>query len=524
MENKKKKKYGSIASDLSIKNKILFINLMAVISVAVVIFAMIKTVSSVQQKKHDEMQKTIVTASEQLMEMTVESGVAIAKSVYTNENIYSFLNKDYTSSAEYYDAFYNFQKNSPLSVAEMNVVRKYTIYSENPTILTGGCISSFDSVKSQEWYHAYKKINKPMILYISDNTVSLIRRLDFQTLSTGESCLKLDLNISLLTNYYNNLDFEGELYIISGGSLIYSNNENITIDRTGINQDFECYTKNYYTADIEYYAHETRKTVKQFITDNLLIILILSALIIVMIIVGQLLIINIKKRIRCSAEALCKGEKLSLNNGKDEIGELLDICSAVSERLALRSNEYERTNEEILQKNSSYNSLFTTAMRLDAELYIIKKYPEICDKDSENIPFKDEFEHLRKLANKYGIEISSDISDSAEIEVPSYSLTLIADDLISSDGKTSVKAFHNKNGISILFHKDKIQESAKVLKINAVFEDDNITDEYSFRHNYTYNPYLRLKHCLGSKVEAEIKNRNEFTLIININSEKSDDI
>ncbi len=522
MENKKTKKYISIVSDVSIKIKILFINLMAVISIMVVIFAMIKTVSSVQQEKHSEMQKTIVTASEQLMEMTVESGVAIAKSVYTNENIYAFLNKDYSSSAEYYDAFYNFQKNSPLSIAETNIVRKYTVYSENPTILTGGFISSFDSIKNQDWYHAYKKINKPMILYISDNNVSLIRKLDFQTLNTGESCLKLDLNISLLTDYCDNLDFEGELYIISGGSLIYSNNENVTIEQTGINQDFECYTKNYYTADIEYYAHETRKTVQQFIGDNLLFILILFVVILVMAVVGQIFAISIKKRIRCSAESLCKGEKLNINKGKDEIGELLDLCSAVSEKLTLRSSEYERTNEEFLQKNSSYNSLFTTAMRLDAELYILKKYPGICEKDSENIPFEDEFENLRTVADKYGIEISSDISSSVDIEVPVYSLTLIADDLISSDGKTSVKAFRNKNGISVLFHKDKIQESSKVLKINAVFEDDNITDEYSFRHNYTYNPYLRLKHCMGSKVETEITNRNEFTLIININSEKSD--
>ena len=101
---------------------------------------------------------------------------------------------------------------------------------------------------------------------------------------------------------------------------------------------------------------------------------------------------------------------------------------------------------------------------------------------------------------------------------------LIADDLISPDTKTSVKAFDNENGVSISFHTDKIQESSKVLKINAVFEDGGITDEYSFRHNYTYNPYIRLKHCLGSNTEAEITNRNGFTLVINIISEKSDNV
>lgn len=68
MDSKKKKKYPSIASDLSIKNKMLFINLTAVISVAVVIFAVFKTVNTVQKEKQNDMQKTIITASEHLME------------------------------------------------------------------------------------------------------------------------------------------------------------------------------------------------------------------------------------------------------------------------------------------------------------------------------------------------------------------------------------------------------------------------------------------------------------------------
>lgn len=524
MDSKKKKKYLSIASDLSIKNKMLFINLTAVISVAVVIFAVFKTVNTVQKEKQTDMQKTIITASEHLMEMTVESGVAIAKTIYTNESIYAFLNRDYPSSAEYYDAFYEFQKNSSLAIADTNIVKKYTVYSENSSVLQGGFISSFDSVKNQEWYHAYKKMDKPMILYISDNNVSLIRKLDFQTLSTGESCLKLDLNMNLLTNYCDNLDFNGELYIISGGSLIYSSNKDMTIDKTDINQDFECYTKNYYTADIEYYSHETKKPMIQFIKDSSMFIFIFTALLIVMIVLGQIFAVNIKKRIRSSAEALCKGEKLNIYKGKDEVGELIDICSAVSEKLTLSSNERERTNEEFLQKNSSYNSLFTTAMRLDAELYTMKNYPEMHTVDSENIPFEEEFENIRIVAEKNGVEISSEITDSHGIEVPAYSLMLIADDLISPDTKTSVKAFDNENGVSISFHTDKIQESSKVLKINAVFEDGGITDEYSFRHNYTYNPYIRLKHCLGSNTEAEITNRNGFTLVINIISEKSDNV
>lgn len=490
---------------------------MSILASVVVIIAMIKGIYNSQEKKHDEMQKTIVTASEQLMEMTIESGVNIAKSIYINENIYTFLNTEYSSSSDYYDAFYNLKHNNPMSIADTNIINDYIVYTENSTILTGGNISSFTPVLDSEWYHEYKKLDKPMILYIDSetDTVSIIRRLDFQSLKTGESCLKLDLNMNLLRNYCDTLDFNGELYIINGGSLIYSNIPDITIENTGINPEFECYIKNYYTADIEYYAFEKRTPVTTFIHENILFIIIFVVIIAVAFITGNFFTYDIKKRIQHISEMLTGEIRLKHSrNGKDEIGELLDICIKFSEKLAARNSDYRRTNEEFIETNSRYNELFATAMRLDAELNIFEKYPEVCQRYSKYITFEEETENIRQITQN----INS--SGKTDIKIPAYSLMMIADDL--SDDSLSIDIDKSNDNADIIFRRSIIPESAKILKLYAIFEDSNITDEYSFSQDNPYNAYIRLIHCFGDKLSVEINNKNNFTLHIIINSEKSD--
>lgn len=507
----------SIVSDLKFRTKSAFIYILSIISSLVVIISMIRNVYVSQEQKHSEMQKTIVTATEQLMEMTIESGVAIAKSIYTNENIYNFLNTEYSSSGEYYDAFYNLQHNNPLAIADTNIINNYIVYTENPDILTGGSISSFTPVLNTDWYHEYKKLNKPMILYIDSetNTVSIIRRLDFQNMKTGESCLKLDLNMNLLTNYCDELDFNGELYIINGGSLIYSNTPDTTIDNTDINPHFECYIKNYYTADIEYYAYENRTPLIDFVRENLVFIIIFVSVSALMIIAGQIFTADMKKRIRRSSESFVNENSLNLSgNGKDEIGELLDMCIKVSKKLAESNSDYKRKDEEILQTSSRYNELFTTAMQLDAELSVSEKYPEICYRYSGDVPLDTEIRNIRRITENI---IHTGTTDT---EVPAYSFLLIAKDL--ADDSLSVSVVQNKNNTDVIFKSNVIQEQSKILKLNAIFENSNITDEYSFSHKNPYNPYMRLMHCMGNRISVEITNKNNFTLCITIKSGKSD--
>lgn len=509
---KKIKSRNSIISNLKLTTKTAILIVLALISSMVAVAAILKNIYNLQEKKHIEIQKTIITASEQLMEMTVESGVNIAKTIYTNENVYNFLNTEYSSSSEYYDAFYQLQNNNPMEIAETNIIDHYNVYTENPTILTGGNISSFNPVLDTDWYHEYKKLNKTMILYIDSvtNTVSIIRRLDFHKLKTGDCCLKLDLNMSLLTNYCDALDFNGEMYIINGGTLIYSNVPDITIENTGINPDFECYIKNYYTSDIEYYAYENRMSIMTFMRENIVFIAVFIAIIVIMIIAGNIFTTNIKKRLYHSANELRSEKKCMKHsgNGNDEIGKFIDVCINVAEKLAARNSDYRRTNEEIQQSNSRYNKLLETAMRLDAELYISEKYPYIKHVYSEYISLNEEIMNIRYVVKNITF------SAQADLKVPVYSLMLIADDL--SDNSLSVDIAGNEDTVTIIFTRSTISEQSKILRLQAIFEEGEFIDRYSFSHVSTYNPYIRLIQSFGNRISVEINNKNNFTLKITI--------
>lgn len=514
MKKRKSSRLSSVISDISIKAKTAVLTATVVIAVVSAVLAMFHAVRISQEEKHKNMQKMIVTASEQLMEMTIESSVAIAKSIYTNENIYNFLNKEYSSSADYYDAFYEFQEKTPLAIAETNIINKYTIYSENPTILNGGKISTFDSELNADWYHAYKKLNKPMILFVDsdDNTVSLIRRLDFQNIRTGESCIKLELNTRIVTDYCKNFNFDGELYIVSGGAIIYSNIEDMTIENTGINQDFESYIKNYYTADIEYYAHETRETARDFFLENIIFIVFIAVILILFVASMVIFSANMTKRMTKATETLRTGGKPD-DCGKDELGNLVGVCADISEKLSQRSSESEKTNEKIIQKKSIYNMLFNTAVNLWAGLETARKYPELQSGTAEDIPLADEIRNLSLI----GVDVKSD-GDIAEINVPACSLVLVCGNLTEDGGKLSAEY----KGSEIVFSKETKESPSKVLKINAIFETENIAEEYTFSQDSEYNPYIRLKSRFGGDISAEASDRGGFRLVIKFKNEKSD--
>ena len=58
-----------------------------------------------------------------------------------------------------------------------------------------------------------------------------------------------------------------------------------------------------------------------------------------------------------------------------------------------------------------------------------------------------------------------------------------------------------------------------MLKLDAIFEDNDISHEYSFDRSYRFNPYMRLKHCLGDMIDLEITYRDRLRLVFTINAD-----
>lgn len=526
MKEKKKKK-KTLFSDMPVALKFFIIGLMCLLAVTMVFVAMLRSLFTAQEEKDRLVENTVITASEQIMDMAVDSAVAIAKNIYSNETIYTFLNTRYASSSEYYEAYYSLQQNTAMRIADTNVVKGCTIYTENPTVLTGGNMKQLDSAKNEYWYKCSEKLNKSTVLCVDPDklTLILVRKLDYISLDTGKGYLCLELNKNALVENYRSLGFDGDLYLMSGGALIYGSSEISDAEDVLITTDFDCITKNYYSADIEYYVRANKKGFKDFILVNKFILAVLFILIIAIVAVGVLMCRSIRRRIRAAEEDFNKtGSTSSLSkesNGKDEIGTLLDICCSMSERLVLKGSEYQLSSDILQQKSSDYDSLFSTAMRLDAELALMNSHPELGhDMSEENIPLSKEIGILEKLADKEEVFISGNTGGAGNALVPAYSIVLIADDIIKTYRASSIELSCDNDTALISFYSDTVPKSSETLRLHAIFEEDSVSNDYAFDRNNRYNPYLRFRHCLGADGDAEISEKEKLTITLKIRYKK----
>lgn len=525
MENEKRIRWRFAPfsnTPVGIKNAILVV--MMLLAVLTIWGSMVRTIKLTQKEKYRQMEHTVVTASEQIVNLSVESAVSIAKNIYTNETIYDFLNEHYSSEAEYYAAYYPLQRNTALNIAETNIVKRCTIYTKNPTVLTGGSIKKLDSAINDYWYKYFKELNKSTVLCIDQekNEFILVRKLDYYNLDTGESYLCLEMNSKVISEFADSLDFDGELYIMSGNHLLYTSDKDAsTGDNITISQDFECITRNYYTVDIEFYSRSHKKGFTDFIKINKQLMVLLAGIVVFSIFMGRMLAVGIKRRVK-AASTEYKAIGIIQNthkgrNGRDEIGTLLDICCDISEKLQKSGKEFKNRNASLLRKESDYASLFKTAMRLDAELTMREKYPDInSNSNTEDISLTQEAELIEEVADKYGTKFSASPIPPEKWSVPAYSFALIAADVFKHYEDVSSNIIVTEDTAVISFESSDIPVKEDVLKLSAIFEDGDISDEYSFDRNYRFNPYLRLKHCLGDNVEFEIPFRDRFRLVFTI--------
>lgn len=82
----------------------------------------------------------------------MENAGEIAKSMYTNRRMNTFLEKQYESTSDYYAEYQNFFQDSTLeNVLGMNQI-VFTLYTDNPTVVKGGKIDTMSNLKKTAAY------------------------------------------------------------------------------------------------------------------------------------------------------------------------------------------------------------------------------------------------------------------------------------------------------------------------------------------------------------------------------------
>ncbi len=482
---------------IRIQTKFFFILVLSLMVSILTVIIWIHFFQQSQRQSKANAENFAVTSAQQHIEMGIENTVAVAKIIYTNESLYDFLNTDYVSSAAYYASYYKLMQNSPLKSADVSFINKAMIYTENATITSGSEFRSVRSVQSERWYQSFQKFGKSVMLYSDPETgeFSLIRKLDYETMETGESILKLDMNDGVVLELMKQIPFDGILYIVSNGAVIYSSQPLEDEDDLGITPDFDTLTKNYYTAEVEYYALANYQTIGGLIAEKWYLMLIPILVFLGTILTGIIFSRDIQNRVKLVLDTNQKEGTLSelTPQGNDEIAELTAVGISLSEKLALKTGQYQRSQTAFQQKNADYRELFGKSLYLDALLQISRNFPDLST-SPEN-----EMHALQKeiqLLQKYYPEISVPENLPENWEIPVYSLLLIARQLDEHQGNISIFSEHDILSMKIFCHPTQKQ----LLKLQAIFEDGEIFTDYDFSPDNVCNPFLRLKHSLGNFV------------------------
>ncbi len=302
---------------------------------------------------------------------SLENAAYLTVDIYASNSIYKFLDTQYQSSSEFLQEYNKVFDNYVFYASSKYLISDMTLYSDNPTMLSGGRYYRTDTIRSEEWYRKFLQSKDDLFVYPYYNEsidinqknrkISVIRKLNYVEMSKIEKIVKLDLNYNKMDAAIKSSAFNTTVYVCHKDKIIFSNDVN---DR-GMKANFYDISKipmkdiqihkysSAYGFDFDIYLKGYKSNYMSLLKDNLLLIAVLFlADALIPAIMLSLFSNSISKRILLLGKYMnkMKGEELELipeSEGKDEIRELLDNYNLMAVRMKnLIESEYKSKLEQ----------------------------------------------------------------------------------------------------------------------------------------------------------------------------------
>ena len=144
-----------IMDDLTIRRKLIVLFVFCVLLPLFVTDGVIMyLVRQDERSKQQYEMRNIASAVEADLRGAVESAVKPTTGLLINRAISEFLDNEYASPADFYTARYNVLNNpfSKINLESSDLIM--TMYTDNPTIVSGGTFCSIGSQKDEPWLEA----------------------------------------------------------------------------------------------------------------------------------------------------------------------------------------------------------------------------------------------------------------------------------------------------------------------------------------------------------------------------------
>ena len=364
-----------------------------------------------RERERHEMANIANSVSYNINSMVDNAG-EIAKSIYTNKSVNSFLEKEYDSSSEYYGAYRDFFQNTILeNVLGMNQIT-FTMYTDNDTVIRGGKIDNMTSLKKTKAYEDWLERGENEGFFFTyersgyansyQRKIVLLQNLDFFQ-SEHEQMLKIEFDYNNMMRMLRKMKFDNQVFVCEGDNILLSNGsfggggkdfEQMTVkQKQGYKQSVTIHG-----ADLDIYVLKSDSSIGSAVMHFLpeLAFLVLINVILPM---GMVILLNrsFTKRISGLSKVFqsVNSEHLVMmvhENGKDEIGSMIRNYNCMVKRTneliqtvyknKLKEQEIlvGRKNAELLALQSQINPHFLfNALESIRMRSILKKEEETAD-------------------------------------------------------------------------------------------------------------------------------------------------
>ncbi|GAA0349043.1 sensor histidine kinase [Bacillus horti] len=195
------------------------------------------TTSDIKQQKINDVSLILDQISNDFLHV-VGNAIEVSTTFYTDSLLYDFFDTEYESSIEYVEA-YNLHLRTLNRYRTLNpAIQSIAFYTDNSSmIFSGGVHPITDSVQQTAWYQELSKVSHPFVIRTSTGgmrgVLSVVWELDFfHSYQSHQKILKIDFNPDMLEQIFENVTFQGNVYLINGqGHVEYTTDQSVDWER-----------------------------------------------------------------------------------------------------------------------------------------------------------------------------------------------------------------------------------------------------------------------------------------------------
>lgn len=194
-------------------------------------------------------------------ENQIDQAVKLGNALYSSLYVDRFLNTEFKTNLEYYNAYHDFFDDTLLKLVEGQSGLNFSIYIDNNTVTNGAEFQRLDEAFGTDWYTYIEESELNKGLYFGrrktadrqiQKTIYYFQRLNYYN-NRSRNLLVVIIDYGKVSESFSNLNFENRAYVSDSTRVLLSNSKysninkdydlKINLDNIAYSQEFQIYNQ-----------------------------------------------------------------------------------------------------------------------------------------------------------------------------------------------------------------------------------------------------------------------------------------